>query len=147
MDFRLKIVVALVVGFFLEMLSYQVFLGQWVSLDLHTPFVKILADLGLGPVARHFGLIWTRVPEWLLAFIAGVVIALKVDKNRRAAAMFCALGLMIGGYVAPFLEGYGETYGKWGMKFTLAYLVLGLGTLLFAYIGSGLGNWAGRRAD
>ena len=145
MDTRLKIVVALVVGLFLDLLSYQVIVQPWMDLELHAPLVRMLVDMGLGSVARHFGLIWTRVPEWTIAMIAGIVIALKVDEKRRATVMFCALGLMIGGYIAPFFEGYGATYGRWAMKFTVAYLILGLGTLVFGWFGSWLGAWAAGR--
>ena len=147
MDVRLKIVVALVVGFFLELLNYQVLLHPWMGLELHGPLVNALADVGLGSVARHFGLVWSRVPEWGIGMVAGVVIALRIDEKRRSTIMACAMGVMIGGLAGPLFEGYGETYGRWAMKFTAAYVVLGLGTLMFAGLGGFLGAWAGGRGD
>ena len=147
MDLRLKIVVALVAGLYLELLSYEVLLQPWMDLELHALLVRELLDMGLGSVARHFGLIWSRVPEWSLAMIGAIVIGMRVERKQRTTAMMWGLGLIVGGYIGPILEGCSATYGRWAMKFTAAYLVLGLGTLMFAYIGSCLGAWAGNRGD
>ena len=145
MDFRLKALVAVVAGVFLELLSYQVVLSPWMDMGWNEPIAKALHGMGLTRVAQYFGLIWTRVPEWAMAFIGGIVIATTNEKDHVAVAVAGGLGIMLGGYLAPAIEGYSQTYGVWGTKFVLAYWVLGGGSLVLAYIGSLLGGLFSRR--
>ena len=88
------IVVPLLIGAVASPADAWLFSNLWAALDWRRPIAEWLAGMGFTTLAGWFGLVWIRVPTFVVAGFLGVIIARLFLAHWISAACFCAVGFV-----------------------------------------------------
>ena len=68
----------------------------WEVLAWRRPVADWIINFGLGDtIAGYWGLVWLRVPQWLLAAILGIISGLCDSKNWLVTSLCCGLAFVL----------------------------------------------------
>ncbi len=91
----------------------------WMDLGWRTPIADALVSAGFPELAAHWGMVWIKLPEWLLGGLLGAVIGLAFGADKWIAPATAA-GLTF--FIAPhigmliFLGLEGHPYAHSGLS-------------------------------
>ncbi len=97
-------VVAALLGGALALLNDIYLFQYWMELGWRRPVGEWLTEVGVGNVGIYYwGIVWLRLPEWLIAVFLGVCAGLLLRKRWTIGAIPCALAFVLTGDVFLFI--------------------------------------------
>jgi hypothetical protein len=110
------ILLPLVIGGVASLADAWLLSNLWAAFDWRRPIAEWLVGMGFTTLAGWFGLVWIRVPTFVVAGFLGVIVERLFPERWISAVSFCALGFVgvsfllmtwFVGFLSPSAPGWG----------------------------------------
>jgi hypothetical protein len=95
-----------VAGAVLGVITDNVLGALWIQLGWRQPIADWLAAHGFSVLAGYWGLVWIRLPDWIIATIVGVCGGIFIRRQPIVSLLILGLGFIVTPIVVTAVAGF-----------------------------------------
>jgi hypothetical protein len=126
-----------VAGAILGFIADNLLGALWIQLGWRQPIANWLASHGFSALASYWGLVWIRLPVWIIAAIVGICGGIFIRRQPIPSLLIFGIGFVVMPVVATAIAGFSPTVfglGVW-FKATMWDCISIVLLLAFAFLG------------